>query len=75
MEYEFAESKLKNAKTFPFLKKNRTGEKKILDGIANPVQHRVIRKIMPRRDKIHYIVKQAFINDGWNVTDDPYVIS
>jgi hypothetical protein len=30
---------------------------------------------MPRRDKIHYIVKQAFINDGWNVTDDPYVIS
>jgi hypothetical protein len=30
---------------------------------------------MPRRDSIHYIVKQALINDGWIVTDDPYVIS
>ncbi|HDN26879.1 MAG TPA: fatty-acid synthase [Thioploca sp.] len=30
---------------------------------------------MPRRDSIHYIVKQALINDGWKVTDDPYVIS
>ncbi|MEH2296655.1 element excision factor XisH family protein [Nostoc sp.] len=30
---------------------------------------------MPPRDSIHYIVKQAIINDGWKITDDPYVIS
>jgi hypothetical protein len=30
---------------------------------------------MPQRDIVHYIVKQALINDGWEITDDPYVIS
>ncbi|MBW4572449.1 MAG: XisH family protein [Tolypothrix carrinoi HA7290-LM1] len=30
---------------------------------------------MPARDTIHEIVKQAIIKDGWNITDDPYVIS
>ena len=30
---------------------------------------------MPPRDTIHQIVKQAIIKDGWNITDDPYVIS
>ena len=30
---------------------------------------------MPARDSIHEIVKQAIIKDGWNITDDPYVIS
>ena len=29
---------------------------------------------MPQRDRIHNIVKQALIKDGWNITDDPYVI-
>ena len=30
---------------------------------------------MPQRDKIHDTVKQALISDGWEITDDPYVIS
>ena len=30
---------------------------------------------MPQRDSIHSIVKQSLINEGWEVTDDPYVIS
>ena len=30
---------------------------------------------MPKRDRIHDIVKQALINDGWDITHDPYVIS
>ena len=30
---------------------------------------------MPRRDAIHGLVKQALVKDGWQVTDDPYVIS
>lgn len=30
---------------------------------------------MPPRDSIHHIVKQAIIKDGWQITDDPYVIS
>jgi hypothetical protein len=29
---------------------------------------------MPARDSIHN-VKQALIKDGWQITDDPYVIS
>lgn len=29
---------------------------------------------MPVRDTIHHAVKQALINDGWKITDDPYVI-
>jgi XisH protein len=29
---------------------------------------------MPQRDRIHNVVKQALIKDGWNITDDPYVI-
>ena len=30
---------------------------------------------MPARDTIHETVKQAFTNDGWEITYDPYVIS
>lgn len=30
---------------------------------------------MPARDSSHEAVKQAIINDGWIITDDPYVIS
>lgn len=30
---------------------------------------------MPPRDTIHNVVKQAIIKDGWEITDDPYVIS
>ncbi|MEZ2229965.1 MAG: XisH family protein [Microcoleus sp.] len=30
---------------------------------------------MPARDSIHNIVKQAIVKDGWQITDDPYVIS
>lgn len=30
---------------------------------------------MPQRDKIHNVIKQALIKDGWEITDDPYVIS
>ena len=30
---------------------------------------------MPQRDTIHEVVKQALINDGWDITDDPYVIA
>lgn len=30
---------------------------------------------MPARDSSHEAVKQAVINDGWVITDDPYVIS
>ena len=30
---------------------------------------------MPQRDRIHNVIKQALIKDGWEVTDDPYVIS
>ncbi|AMW30745.1 MULTISPECIES: XisH family protein [Oscillatoriales] len=30
---------------------------------------------MPRRDTTHNIIKQAIIKDGWEITDDPYVIS
>ena len=29
---------------------------------------------MARRDKIHYQAKQALENDGWQVTDDPYIL-
>jgi hypothetical protein len=30
---------------------------------------------MPQRDTIHQIVKAALIKDGWQITNDPYVIS
>jgi len=30
---------------------------------------------LPARDSSHEAVKQAIINDGWIITDDPYVIS
>jgi hypothetical protein len=30
---------------------------------------------MPKRDKIHQIVKKALIKSGWQITEDPYVIS
>lgn len=29
---------------------------------------------MPRKDHIHEAVKNAFIKDGWTITDDPYRI-
>jgi hypothetical protein len=29
---------------------------------------------MPTRDRIHDTVKQALIKDGWEITDDPYII-
>jgi hypothetical protein len=34
-----------------------------------------IFKAMPQRDSIHYAVRQALVKDGWDITDDPYVIS
>jgi len=30
---------------------------------------------LPVRDSIHETVKEAIIKDGWEITDDPYVIS
>lgn len=30
---------------------------------------------MPQRDEIHQTVKDALIKDGWEITDDPYVIA
>lgn len=30
---------------------------------------------MPQRDSIHDLVKKALEADGWEITDDPYVIS
>jgi hypothetical protein len=30
---------------------------------------------MPRRDSIHKMVSQSLQKDGWEITDDPYVIS
>ncbi len=30
---------------------------------------------MPPRDSTHNVVKQALVKDGWEITDDPYVIS
>lgn len=30
---------------------------------------------MPQRDAIHNLVKQALLKAGWEITDDPYVIS
>jgi XisH protein len=30
---------------------------------------------MPAKDQIHDIVKEALLKDGWQITNDPYVIS
>jgi len=30
---------------------------------------------MPSRDSTHPFIKQALIKEGWEITDDPYVIS
>lgn len=30
---------------------------------------------MPQRDSIHQSVKSALVADGWEITDDPYVIA
>lgn len=30
---------------------------------------------MPQKDESHQIVKEALVKDGWDITDDPYVIS
>ena len=30
---------------------------------------------MPQRDTMHNLVKQALMNSGWEITDDPYIIS
>jgi hypothetical protein len=35
----------------------------------------LVTTTMPSRDAIHEAVKQALIRDGWQITDDPYVIS
>ncbi len=29
---------------------------------------------MPARDKVHDIVKNALIKDGWTITDDPLTL-
>ncbi len=29
---------------------------------------------MPRKDKVHYAVRNALIKAGWTVTDDPYFL-
>ena len=33
-----------------------------------------VRRHMAARDKIHELVKQALIKDGWTITDDPFTI-
>ena len=30
---------------------------------------------MSQRDSIHNAVKEALMKDGWEITDDPYVIA
>ena len=30
---------------------------------------------MPQRDETHQFVREALVKDGWQITDDPYVIS
>lgn len=30
---------------------------------------------MPQRDTIHNIIRRSLIKEGWDITDDPYVIS
>jgi XisH protein len=30
---------------------------------------------MPAKDSIHHLIKAAIVNDGWQITSDPYVIS
>ncbi len=30
---------------------------------------------MPQRDSIHNAVKHALVKEGWQITDDPYVIA
>jgi len=30
---------------------------------------------MPKKDSSHDVVKNALIKNGWEITDDPYVIS
>ena len=30
---------------------------------------------MPKKDLVHHLIREALVNDGWNITDDPYVIS
>jgi hypothetical protein len=30
---------------------------------------------MPQRDTLHHLVIQALTNSGWEITDDPYIIS
>ncbi|MCU0571263.1 MAG: XisH family protein [Oculatellaceae cyanobacterium Prado106] len=30
---------------------------------------------MPQRDAIHSLIRQALIKEGWEITDDPYVVS
>jgi hypothetical protein len=35
----------------------------------------VIRQIMPQRDAIHNIIRKALFKEGWEITDDPYIIS
>lgn len=30
---------------------------------------------MPSKDSVHSIIKQALVKEGWEITDDPYVVS
>lgn len=30
---------------------------------------------MPQRDQIHDIIRRALLKDGWQITDDPFVIA
>ncbi len=30
---------------------------------------------MPQRDQIHDIIRRAILKDGWQITDDPFVIA
>jgi hypothetical protein len=43
--------------------------------IVEPYPFSHVRSVMPVRDAIHDPVTQALIRDGWQITDDPYVIS
>jgi hypothetical protein len=44
-------------------------------GIASIFKKYGYTGVMPQRDTIHNLVKEAIIKDGWEITDDPYVIS
>ncbi len=49
-----------------------TGRSSKFEGYSKKVSY---AQLMPPRDAIHDVVKQAIVKDGWEITDDPYVIS